>query len=220
MNRHRVVCCAVIFLVGGCGADGTLEPAGALPLKIHAMKASYACAARDPGEESDLMRQMRQMQELNMSFNLQPFYRLVTAMVADPFAEEWELTHDYNPNIDVRISLRARPLEKSESGAIFRIDTLAEGYRPAASCGAVVCPDEPFATEDVAYGTSTPVASSIDLGSVSLRWNDLVLEAFTWRCGCDPATGISFQQGEGLPTECWDLSGQLVSCAGVNLWPE
>jgi hypothetical protein len=221
MRVWTALCCAVLLSTSGCGATDEIDAAQGQPLVIHAMKPDYFCAPEEASEASDMASAARQMQELNLSFNVQPFYRLVTAMVADPLAEEWAIEHHYSASIvDGTISLTARPVQKSGSYAIFQINSHVEGFRATKSCTAESCPREYFENDAVDYGSTTPATSSIDLGAASLRWNDHVIDAFDVRDGCDPVTQVSFERVGFADLKCWDRQGVQVSCTGVDIWPE
>jgi hypothetical protein len=236
-----------------CHSGAVAEEAPAveenLPLHTHDLQLDPGCyvPSRPTSDSSstgldggtgDMMSQMSEFQEMNMSLNMQyqlQFMMLFNQLIqSDPTADSWEFEQH---NLDGQgFHVRIEPLSRVERISHFQIQwerTIPVYNGPIGSAPQLV------ETSSTGYGTATPHTTTVEVGATVFRWSDNawelrtvepvgVYENETWEIrweavsmlrGCDPNTLVSFGSSPRGTFECWSLSGFATDCERVDLWP-
>jgi hypothetical protein len=199
---------ACVSLSDGSTAD---VDSGTVPIFVHELTASPGCYVSPPPPVttdgvSDMMAAAQQMQEMNMTYNMQYVALIIRTMLADPTAPSWSLTLDSGNGAAAHIEVNIDVIDREAQASEFVVEVVSSS---------------------IGLGRADPEGSHLTLGEAAYAWTDHVwhveqggpMTSTSLLRGCDPATGVSFQSTPASGVTCWNSAGSFVSCNDVDFWP-
>lgn len=168
-----------------------------------------AAAGTCPDNLCEQAREANAARELEIRTLSEPFALLFDQVTDAPGAGRWVSIEAFEDGEPIRIrTLEAEVIEAS--GGYLRL-TLTDDSDPEAR-----------------YTESSPALFSpegvvLQLRGGVIRWTSHAFNTGSFYRGCDPATGVSFDQrftDDGVfDLYCWDTGGNPVDCTTIDLWP-
>lgn len=238
MHTKMLLGTCALFSTAACGAgDVGLDTVDPLAVHLHELSATPGCYVEsvppnpDAADSGNAMaEQTLEMQEMNLSLNLQYVSLLTRVVLEDPYADRWQLRYTQG-ELNTVVDIRAESKQEQYTALVF--ESLTEGWTQ------VTITEKGWVSRaTTSYIVADAHASNLETSSARFRWNDHAVEAtlpavvtqpgwsepssevVTLLWGCDPRFDVSFSQSLTEPLHCWRNDDRAaVTCAGVALWP-